>query len=59
MPTLERGWGGNRDKERSMKKIEKYEHLGRKFDRLCGLVVRVFGNRSRSPGFDSWRYQIF
>jgi hypothetical protein len=28
-------------------------------DRLCGLVVRVLGNRSRDPGFDSRRYQIF
>jgi hypothetical protein len=29
------------------------------YDRLCGLVVRVPGYRSRSPGFDSRRYQIF
>jgi hypothetical protein len=28
-------------------------------DRLCGLVVRVSGYRSRGPGFDSWLYQIF
>jgi hypothetical protein len=28
-------------------------------DCLCGLVVRVPGYRSRGPGFDSWRYQIF
>jgi hypothetical protein len=27
-------------------------------DRLCGLVVRVTGYRSRGPGFDSQRYQI-
>jgi hypothetical protein len=27
--------------------------------RLCGLVVTVLGYRSRGPGFDSWRYQIF
>jgi hypothetical protein len=26
---------------------------------LCGLAVRVPGYRSRGPGFDSWRYQIF
>jgi hypothetical protein len=28
-------------------------------DRLCGRVVRVSGYRSRGPGFDSWRFQIF
>jgi hypothetical protein len=28
-------------------------------DRLCGLVVRVPGYRSRDPGLDSRRYQIF
>jgi hypothetical protein len=28
-------------------------------DRLCGLVVRVPGHRSRGPEFDSRRYQIF
>jgi hypothetical protein len=28
-------------------------------DRLCGLVVRVPGYRSRGPGFDSRRYEIF
>jgi hypothetical protein len=27
--------------------------------RLCSLVVRVPGNRSRYPEFDSRRYQIF
>jgi hypothetical protein len=26
---------------------------------LCGLVVRVSAYRSRGPGFDSGRYQIF
>jgi hypothetical protein len=30
-----------------------------KIDRLCGLVVRVPGYRSRDPGFDSRPYQIF
>jgi hypothetical protein len=29
------------------------------FDRLCGLVVRVPGYRSRGPGFDCLRYEIF
>jgi hypothetical protein len=28
-------------------------------DRLCGLVIRVSGYRSRGPGFDSQLYQIF
>jgi hypothetical protein len=28
-------------------------------DRLCGLVVRVPGYRSRGAGLDSRRYQIF
>jgi hypothetical protein len=28
-------------------------------DRLCGLVVRVPGYRSRGPGFDFRRYRIF
>jgi hypothetical protein len=28
-------------------------------DRLCGLVIRVPGYRSRGPGFYSRRYQIF
>jgi hypothetical protein len=28
-------------------------------DRLCGLVVRVPGYRSRGPGFDTRHYQIF
>jgi hypothetical protein len=32
--------------------------IGQK-DRLCGLVVRVSGYRSRGPGFDSGRFQIF
>jgi hypothetical protein len=27
-------------------------------DRLCGLVVRVLGYKSRGPAFDSRRYQI-
>jgi hypothetical protein len=30
-----------------------------KKDRLCGLVVKVPGYRSRGSGFDSRRYQIF
>jgi hypothetical protein len=30
-----------------------------KIDSLCGIVVRVPAYRSRGPGFDSRRYQIF
>jgi hypothetical protein len=30
-----------------------------RIDRISGLVVRVPGYRSRDPGFDSRRYQIF
>jgi hypothetical protein len=30
-----------------------------KYNRLCGLVVRVSGYRSKGPGFDSRPYQIF
>jgi hypothetical protein len=33
--------------------------VGQIGDRLCGLVVRVSGYRSRGPGFDSRPYQIF
>jgi hypothetical protein len=29
------------------------------YDRLCGLLVRVPGYRSRGPKFDSRHYQIF
>jgi hypothetical protein len=28
-------------------------------DRLCSLVVRVTGYRSRDSGFDSLRYRVF
>jgi hypothetical protein len=31
----------------------------KEFDHLCGLVVRVPGYRSRGPGFNFRRYQIF
>jgi hypothetical protein len=37
---------------------KKEKRRGRK-DRLCSLVVRVPGCRSRSPGSDSRHYQIF
>jgi hypothetical protein len=30
-----------------------------RIDRLCGLVVGVPGYRSRDPGLDSRRYEIF
>jgi hypothetical protein len=40
--------------------IHDYYHIiFRPADRLCGLMVRVSGYRSKSPGFDSRPYQIF
>jgi hypothetical protein len=46
-----------------LKKITNYSvifyHLYEILDCLCGLVVKVTGYRSRGPGFDSRRYQIF
>jgi hypothetical protein len=33
--------------------------MKKKVDRLCGLLVRVPGYRSRGPGFYSRSYQIF
>jgi hypothetical protein len=43
--------------------FELFNRFSKKFDtnndRLCGLVVRVSGYRSRGVGFDSQRYQIF
>jgi hypothetical protein len=37
----------------------KYSSLNVFMYRFCGLVVRVPAYRSRCPGFDSRRYQIF
>jgi hypothetical protein len=42
-----------------MARFHIYLKLYQNFDRLCGLVVRVPGYRSRGPGFDSRRYHIF
>jgi hypothetical protein len=36
-----------------------FTYLLKPLNRLCGLVVRVPGYRSRGPWFDSRRYQIF
>jgi hypothetical protein len=36
-----------------------YHSLSLSVDRLCGLVVRASAYRSRGPGFDFRRYQIF
>jgi hypothetical protein len=36
-----------------------FNSSGHVWDRVCGLVVRVPGYRSRGPGFDSRRYHIF
>jgi hypothetical protein len=38
---------------------DKFASVWKTFDRLCGLVVRVPGYRSRDPVFDSRCYQIF
>jgi hypothetical protein len=37
---------------------QKFLKALRYIDRLCGLVVRVSGYRSRGPGLDSRRFQI-
>jgi hypothetical protein len=50
-----------------MSRGEKFSRVFTGFDRnscinldgLCGLGVRLPGYRSRGPGFDSQRYQIF
>jgi hypothetical protein len=36
-----------------------WERLILKVDRLCGLVVRVHGYKSKDPGFGSRHYHIF
>jgi hypothetical protein len=41
------------------KKLRGHRPRANYTDSLCGLVVRVPGYRSRGPGFDSRRYQIF
>jgi len=57
--------GQNKNKKKKNKKKEEEEKEKKKkkkttrFDRLCGLVVRVSGYRYRGPGFDPRRYQIF
>ena len=38
---------------------QRFTKVLKKYDRLCGLVVRVSGYRYRGLGFDSRRYQIF
>jgi hypothetical protein len=61
-----RGGGGEYRLRRSWKnshnfqdRVWKLAGMGDHTDRLCGLVVRVPGCRSRGPGFDSRHYQIF
>jgi hypothetical protein len=39
--------------------VEAFKYFCESVDRLCGLVVRVSGYRSRDPGFDSRCFQIF
>jgi hypothetical protein len=41
------------------KQANKFKNVYSITDRLCGLVVRVPGYKSRGPGFDSRSYQIF
>jgi hypothetical protein len=48
-----------KDGNRSSFRIFVFVRNTRRWDRLCGLVVRVFFYRSRGPGFDSRRFQIF
>jgi hypothetical protein len=43
----------------SINRAMKYTEFKSAGDRLCGLVARVPGYRSRGSGFDSRRYQIF
>jgi hypothetical protein len=45
------------EKLKKTKFLRKFLHLAL-HDRLCGLVVRVPGYRSRGARFDSQRYQI-
>jgi hypothetical protein len=44
-----------------LSRLQNKEHMEYAFsaDRLCDLVVRVSGYRSRGPGFDFRPYQIF
>jgi len=42
-----------------MSVFQQTQAIKEKYDRLCGLVVRVSGYRYRGLGFDSRRYQIF
>jgi hypothetical protein len=51
--------GKTKDRAMKMKKKIKNKNIIRTVDRLCGLVVRVSGYRSRGPAFDSRPYQIF
>jgi hypothetical protein len=44
---------------RFVKLITHFHPVSMTRDRLCGLVVRVLGYRSRGPGFDSLHHQIF
>ena len=55
------GWNKGRGREGIEGRIVRHSlaNLDDDSDRLCGLVVRVSGDRYRGPAFDSRRYQIF
>jgi hypothetical protein len=62
-PAFPFGGGGSRIMKTLLSGLVKEQNIIKRdgpLDRLfCGLVVRVPGYRSKDPGFDTRRYQIF